>query len=328
MVCAEPCLAQSSNPPSITDPTSALDQQLFGQEMYRLPPVQSGTTFQLNETPTSSIGSVATPAPLTVPPAETFPAPPAPEKVPTPSANIPLALPGISLLDGSGIPPKPKEEKLWEGNFSLGLDGSEGNTNTSNFQCGFQAKRKTEQTVLSLSADYLRQSTELINTVNRLYSEGRYEWLLKDSRWSCYVHETVEYDEFQAYDVCDTADTGLGYRLLKNDKTTLIGRVGAGYSHYYGGPDSGRYFPETVYSLSLEQQITKRQKFLGRVEYAPDVTQFARYRLRVQAALESALDDANHLSLKLGMLERYTSLQDEAALPNDFDYAAMVMWKF
>ena len=294
--------------------------------MFRLPPVDSGPTFQLTPPATSSIGAATTPAALTVPPADTFPAPPAAEKPSTPTANIPLTLPGIAL-DGSGTPPKPAVEKLWDGNFSLGLDGSEGNTDTFNFHFGFQAKRKTEQTVLSLSADYLKQDTHSVATANRLYTDARFEWLFKDSRWSCYIHDTVDYDEFQAYNVLDTADTGLGYRLLKNDKITLIGRIGGGYSHYYGGPDNGRYFPEAVFGFNLEEQISKRQKLLATVEYAPDVTQFARYRIRSQAALETILDEDKHINLKIGVLERYTSMQ-EGALPNDFDYAVMIMWKF
>ena len=88
----------------------------------------------------------------------------------------------------------------------------------------------------------------------------------QNSPWSCYIHDTVDYDEFQAYNVLDTADTGLGYRLLKNDNITLIGRIGGGYSHYYGGPDNGRYFPEAVFGFNLEEQISKRQKLLATVE--------------------------------------------------------------
>jgi putative salt-induced outer membrane protein YdiY len=324
---SDPATAESSSSPMIAAPNAVLEQQLFGQEIFRLPPVTSGSTFQLNPAATPSIGAASTPAALTVPPAETFPAPPTAEKPTPPTANIPLTLPGISLLDGSGTPPKPPAEKLWDGNFSLGLDGSEGNTDTFNFHFGLQAKRKTTHTILSLSADYLKQDAHMVATANRLYTDGRFEYLLDNSRWSCFVHDTVDCDQFQAYNVLDTADTGLGYRLIKNDNTVLIGRFGGGYSHYYGGPDNGRYFPEAVFSVNLEQQISKRQKLLGTVEYAPDVSEFTRYRIRTQAALETVLDEERHMSMKIGVLERYTSLQ-QGSLANDFDYAVMIMWKF
>ncbi len=105
----------------------------------------------------------------------------------------------------------------------------------------------------------------------------------------CSCHETVEYDEFQPFDVRDTSDVGIGYRLIKTDLTTLIGRFGGGFSHEYGGPENGEYIPEAVFGLQLERQISKRQKILGVVEYAPDVGDFLRYRIRTQAALEVLL---------------------------------------
>ena len=95
-----------------------------------------------------------------------------------------------------------------------------------------------------------------------------------------FVHETIEYDRSQPFDVRDTSDAGVGYRLIKTDLTTLIGRLGGGFSHEYGGPENGQYIPEAVFGLQLDCQLSKRQKLLGAVEYAPDVGDFLRYRIR------------------------------------------------
>ena len=125
----------------------------------------------------------------------------------------------------------------------------------------------------------------------------------------------------------DATDLGLGYRLIKNDMTTLIGRFGGGFSHEYGGPNDGRYVPEAVFGMNLEYKLSKRQKFLGSVEYAPDVTFFERYRVRVQAAYDILLDEEMNLSMRMGVLERYNSLPGSGR-PNDLDYALMLLWKF
>jgi len=211
--------------------------------------------------------------------------------------------------------------------FDLGLDGSGGNSETFNIRFGVHAKRKTDQTVLTLGVDYLEQTSKSVATADRLFAEGRYEWLFEESPWSCFLHNTVEYDEFQDYNVRDAGDIGMGYRFIKNDDTTFIGRFGGGYSHYYGGTDNGQYFPEGVFGLGLEQKITKRQKFVGSVEYAPDVAEFGRYRIRTQAAIDVVLDEDMHLNMKLGVLDRYTSMQ-QSAKANDIDYAAVIIWKF
>ena len=75
-------------------------------------------------------------------------------------------------------------DKLWDGNFTLGLDGSEGNSETFNFRFGFHAKRKTDNTVLTLGLDYNKQTAHTIATTNHLFFDGRDEWMFTESRWS------------------------------------------------------------------------------------------------------------------------------------------------
>ncbi len=284
-----------------------------------MPPVDEAAPFA--QPPPDGISA---PSALTIPPAESIPAPKPDDK--PPAANAPASLSGI-LSDGERIEIKPDAEKLWDGSFNLGLDGSEGNTEAFNFRFGVNAVRKSEFSVLTANLDYKKQTSDGQTTADRLYFEGRCERLITQTRWSLFVHETIEYDRSQPFNVRDTSDAGVGYRLIKTDLTTLIGRLGGGFSHEYGGPEDGEYFPEAVFGLQLECQLSKRQKILGAVEYAPDVGDFLRYRIRTQAALEVSLDQEKNLALRLGVLERYNSIPD-GALPNDLDYAMMLMWKF
>jgi putative salt-induced outer membrane protein YdiY len=302
---------QNHIPSAVKPSADESDQRWYAPEIWRLPPVN---------------GPQSPPA-LTMPPAETIPAP-TPSAFP-PAANAPATLSGVLSIDEpiKIKPSKPEVDKLWDGSFDLGLDGSEGNSETFNFRFGFHASRKTESNILTLGLDYNKRTAQTVPTADRLFFDGRFEWLIADSRWSWFVHETIEYDEFQTFDVRDTSDAGLGYRLIKNENTTFIGRIGSGFSHEYGGPENGQYIPEVVFGLQLERQIGKRQKILGAVEYAPGVGDFDRYRIRTQAALEVLLDEERNLSLRMGVLERYNS-RPNGALPNDLDYALVVIWKF
>ncbi len=269
---------------SETSTTDDPDTRLYGPEIWRLPPVTA---------------EPAVPSALVISPAETIPTP-APERPPI--ANAPAALSGRLSLDRPLELVVPEPIKLWDGSFDLGLDGSEGNSETLDFRFGFHASRKVPSNILTLGLDYNKRTAQTLATTNRLFFDGRFEWLIKDSRWSWSVHETIEYDQFQPFNVRDTSDLGLGYRLIKNDATTLIGRFGGGFSHEYGGPQNGEYVPEAVFGMQIEQKISKRQKFYGSVEYAPDVSDFERYRIRTQAALEVLLDEEKHLSLRMGVL--------------------------
>ncbi len=308
-----PKSSQSSVPTPTPEksPADELDQQMYGPQIWRLPSVGSGS-------------SDSSPAALQIPKIESIPTPSPEEK--SPLSNVPASLSGV-LSTGERLDAKSDANKIWDGSFDLGMDGSEGNSENFNLHVGFHAKRKTENNVLTLSLDYIRQTAQTIATTNRLYFDGRLERLLAQSRWSLFAHETVEYDEFQSFNVLDTSDAGVGYRAIKNDNTTLIGRFGAGFSHEYGGPENGQYIPEVVFGLQLEQQISKRQKFVGVAEYAADVGEFRRYRLRTQAAWDISLDQEKNLNLRIGVLDLYNSKPD-GARPNDLDYAMMLMWKF
>jgi putative salt-induced outer membrane protein YdiY len=306
--------ATSGEPKKTADPANGL----YVPEIWRLPAVGDPSPFAQPQE------IIPTPSVLTVPPAETISLPELPLKPPV--VNAPTSLSGI-LSDGEHIEIKPDPDKIWDGSFNLGLDGSEGNTEAFNFRFAFNATRKTEFSVVTANLDYKKQTAQSETTADRLYFEGRYERLITPTRWSVFVHETIEYDRSQPFNVRDTSDAGLGYRLIKTDITTLIGRLGGGFSHEYGGPDNGEYVPEAVFGMQLECQLSKRQKLLGAVEYAPDVGEFRRYRIRTQAAWELLLDQQRNLGLRMGVLERYNSLPN-GARPNDLDYALMVMWKF
>jgi len=298
-----------------------LRPRLLGPEIWRLPPVVPGqvTPATLYQTP-PQVPSSPPPA-LAVPPADQFPLPEAAGEAPR--LNSPWRLDDVSSQANAA----PEKVKLWSGSMDLGLDGSEGNTEALNFHLGFHAQRKSERSILTLGLDYNKRTNKTILTTDRMYFDGRWERLLAETRWSLFAHETVEYDEFQPFEVRDTTDLGVGYRFIKNENTTLLGRLGGGFSHEHGGPNAGEYVPEFVFGTQLEHQIDKRHKLLGAVEYAPDVTYFYRYRLRTQAAWECLLDDERNLSLRIGVLERYNSMPG-AGLRNDLDYAMTLLWKF
>ncbi|MCE5267108.1 MAG: DUF481 domain-containing protein [Planctomycetaceae bacterium] len=293
--------------------TTAVDpeQRLYAPEVWRLPPVEQ---------------PVVPPA-LAVTPAEMVCDPSASDE--PPASNAPLSLSGI-LSNGSRLASNLEAERpkrLWEGAFDLGVDGAEGNSETFNLHAGFHANRKAANNTLTVNLDYNKATAKTVNTTNRAFFDGRFERLIGESRWSWFVHETAEYDEFQSFNVRDSSDAGIGYRLIKDENGTLIGRVGSGFSHTFGGPEDGHYTPEAVFGLQLERQLSRRQKIYGVVEHAPDLTGFARFRMRVQAAWELLLDEEKNLSLRMGVLDLYDS-DPNGARPNDVDYALTLLWKF
>ncbi len=269
----------------------------------------------------------------TFPMPSTVPVPPAvdpqtPPPVPTPSAEAPLVAPqtpltGPVVAAPAEVKPPPK---VWEGSVELGLNGAEGNSQTFNLRGGAKVKRKTEANVFTNELDYRKDSADAVDTANKAFLDSRWEHLFGQSPWTWFAHLTFDYDEFQAWDTRLAGDMGLGYRLLKSEATQLTARLGGGASREFGSPDEETK-PEGVFGLEFEQKLNSRHKITASAEYRPDVTDFADYRLVSKAGWEILLDEALHLSMKLGVADRYDSTP-EGRKPNDLDYSLVLMFNF
>ncbi len=314
----------------------------------------------VRELPYGASSGVYSPAPYALPYASTYPATQVtgqegPDPPPLPTAADPQGDPPASPTpepaatekatpeesgDEEGEKPLHVEEETpgpwyyapvqwldpWEGNVEIGLSGSEGNTQTLNYLLGLDAKRETDDDIINFDVTYDRKSAESVETAPRLFGEIRWELLFEDSLWTWYFHETTEYDEFKAFDVRLSYDTGLGRRLIKNEITSLLARAGAGTSHEIGGPNEN-LVPEAVFGLEFSHKLNERQKLSASSEYSPDVTDFRDYRLKSKASWEVVLDEETNLSLKVSILDRYDSTPD-GKKPNDLDYTFTLLWSF
>jgi putative salt-induced outer membrane protein YdiY len=216
--------------------------------------------------------------------------------------------------------------KIWEGRVEAGVNGSAGNTERLNMRLGAHATRKTACDALTLDFIYAKSTQNGVETENKALFSGRNEWLFGDDPWFLYAYATAEYDAFQAWDVRVTGGFGCGYKWIKNDRTSLATRMGAGFSREIGGPEN-RFAPELNFGLDFEHKLTERQKFTATVDVFPDLGEFGEYRANVKAAWECLIDPAHNLSLQIGVLDRYDSTP-EGAHRNDIDYFGLLVWKF
>ena len=245
---------------------------------------------------------------------------------PVATGSLPFAGPPAETVEVAKTSPPAPPVKLWSGGCELGFNGSEGNSETLNFRFGFNAKRKTDANILDMDLDYHKKTADRQETANRMLLDSRYEWLSGSSPWTSFVHHTTEFDEFKAYDVRVTLDTGVGYQFIDNDATTLTGRFGSGVSHEIGGPEKS-VVPELTWGLEFEHQLTERQKLRASTDFVPDVTDFGDFRLTTKLDWEVLLDEDWNLSLKTGILDRYDSTPN-GAKANDLDYSITLLWGF
>jgi hypothetical protein len=206
------------------------------------------------------------------------------------------------------------------------MNGTDGNSQTFNIRMGVTAKHKTETLVKSLQFTTIQKSANGDVTANTALLDGRLEWPMPSSRWNYFIHGLAEYDEFKAFDVRLSGDTGFGYEYIQTDATTLVGRSGIAFSHEIGGPDTTVH-PELLFGGEFKHKFNPTHSISAKIDYYPDVTEWDDFRLNSQLSWEIALKQAWGLSLKLSVIDRYDSTP-QGAKPNDVDYSTLLLWTF
>lgn len=214
----------------------------------------------------------------------------------------------------------------WENSAELGINGSDGNAQSFSFQTGARFKRKTDANLFDLRMSYNRTKANGVETQNNALVFADFERFLGESRWTYFLKNGLEYDEFKAFDLRYNINSGLGYSFFRTDDLTVTGRLGAGASREFGGP-SNDWVAEALFGLDYEHQLNSRHKWIAKVDYFPEWGDFANYRLISDVAWEYLIDENGDLSLKLGAVDRYDSTPN-GAKPNDINYSALLLYKF
>lgn len=213
----------------------------------------------------------------------------------------------------------------WEGGAEVGVNGTEGNAEALSVRTGANLKRKTDTFELSSDVTYLKATADGVETQHNALQNAGYERFFGDHPWSFFIKESLEYDEFKAFDLRLAVNAGIGIKLIDTDATKLKARFGAGASREFGGPNN-QWTPEALYGADFERQLTERQKLALTVDYFPEWGDLSNYRLVTDLGWEVLLDEAHNLNLKLSVNDRYDSTPN-GRRPNDINYALLLLWK-
>lgn len=221
------------------------------------------------------------------------------------------------------LPERPRAD--WSGQIAAGFSGSEGNTETLRLRLEADARRRTQDEILTMRLNYILGTDRGRRSENRLFARARNRWLVPDSKWEYFAEGSAEFNEFRDFDARFTAGGGLGYRFIESDRTTLEGRAGAGFSYELGSNDP--FTPEAILGLDLAHQIAARHSVNVELEAFPSLEDFGEIRAAARARWDIALNESETLMLGLGFENRYDS-QPEGQRRNDFDYFARIIYRF
>jgi len=242
-------------------------------------------------------------------------APPPPEVVEPPEA---IAVDGWRL---------PAWFRDWNSSVELGITGTEGNTRNQALRFVFQTRRNTERTETSVNSLFRMTSRDGADSLKQFTLNARNDWLnpgTNDFRY--FVQGKLEFDDAQPWESRVSGFGGIGYALIKDDKTTLLARSGFGGSKRMGIEDDD-FRAEAFLAADLTHAISERQKLQAGLEYLPNTDGWQEYRINADASWELKIDPKNDLYLRMGVANRFDS-DHGSARPNDLDYFVNLGWTF
>lgn len=253
---------------------------------------------------------------------------------PAPSAGAPSAPAEDPVQpeapEAPGEPQPPSDLYLWEGwsgSVEIGLNGTDGNSRSSNLRGTVGAQRKTELMESSADASYLYADDRGRKSKSRAEFNLRNDWLFRDSPWGFYALARLEFDEFQDWRWRLSSFAGPSYTFIKDEATTLRGRVGAGVAREFGGADN-EFVPQLNIGADFSHAFSKRSKLFASGEYYPSLSDFPGYRFEIKAGYEVLLEESSKTRLKLGITDRYDSDPGRGKKRNELEYYAVLGWTF
>jgi putative salt-induced outer membrane protein YdiY len=229
-------------------------------------------------------------------------------------------------------PPIPEEARLsfwegWKGTAELGINGSDGNSETLSARGGLSFKRATDEMETLAVLSYLYATNDGEKSKSRGEFFIRNDWLFKDSPWGFFAQGRLEFDEFQDWKWRASAFAGPSYTVVKNERTTFRVRGGAGVTREFGGSRND-IIPEALAGFDFAHKFDDRQSIFVNYEFLPNLKDTSDYRMNTKAGYEILVDPSSNMTFRLGLEDRYDSDPGSGRKKNDIEYFALLAWTF
>ena len=240
-----------------------------------------------------------------------------------PALVVLAALP-VARLSAQDVPtPAP----VWTGSLGAGISTTSGNTNTSNWNFSFKARRDPQtKTVLLAEGMLIRGSKDgELNADNSLLNT-RVERRVNGKGY-LFAHLTYLRDSFKSIDYFLAPTLGLGYPFYKTDAGSFAVDLSAGAS-FEKNPDLGVKSHSVVafgekFSRALSKTATLTQAFTGNV-VANDLANGL-----YTASVGVAASVTNRTQIKVEVLDTYRTTPPTALIDkSDLSTVLSLVYKF
>jgi len=246
----------------------------------------------------------------------------APADAPAPAEAAVQAEPEAPPAAPTPAPPPTGFRKLlaeWDNSISLGVSGSQGNTDDVSLRAQFQSRKETETDRWTVDLRYYFEQEEGDTSDNNFIGDLVKDWLFQDSPWLLFAKGRYEYDQFEQWKHRVSGFGGVGYTWFKQEDFEFNTRLGGGVTREFSGQEETR--PEALIAAELViWKPTEAQSVTASTTLFPDLGDFAEFRWVTTAEWRIAINQADGMSVRLGIENEYESEVASGSEHNDLKY--------
>lgn len=197
----------------------------------------------------------------------------------------------------------------WSGGADVGFALTSGNSDTTNLAVGLAAERVTtnDKTTLYAASVYSRDSTdgESRTTANTVRGGVRYDRDIS-RKWFAYGFTDLEHNGLQDLTLRFVLGGGLGYHLIRNERTELDLLGGLAWNReYFQGDFNDRSSAEAQVGQTLSHRFSSRVSLKEQLFIFPNLTNGGEYRINFDASLVT--DISRRIGWQVTVSDRYLS---------------------
>ncbi len=202
---------------------------------------------------------------------------------------------------------------LWAGALDVGYAMARGNAETNTFTLSGNAIRATSRDKITAYASMIRSSgrtarnaADFTPIANAVRGGVRYDLNLT-SRTFAFGYADLEFDQFQNLDSRTSLGGGLGYKAIRNERTSLDLFAGGGITKEYfsAGTPRNRTRAEILLGEELTHKLNARSVFRERFVIFPNLASDKGYRFAFDTSLSTSLN--KWLAWQISFSDRYLS---------------------
>ncbi len=229
---------------------------------------------------------------------------------------------GLSAQDENALLPK------WNGDASLGLSLSRGNSDTTNFSIAINAAgRLSDKIEWVNSLLFLFGQTDKLTNTETYQLASRINWTHSGRFFSYYDVQAIR-DHFKNYSYRILPGIGAGYKLVADETVTLAlsGGLSEVFTRYQDSKEN-ESFLGIVVGNQFVWKISDSSEFNQKWEWNFDTSQSDHYLSNLEANLITNL--IKNWAVKLTVLNRTDSQPvGDGVKKNDFSFLAAISLKF